>query len=103
MCMNVVVSYVAVDNLQRDGSMDSPWRSLDWLEKSLREESALTRDLQGSGGSGGKRGQDVYVPMTDVRMRRSGSGQDRDDLTMTDIRMKKGGWVDGWAGGRQSC
>ena len=62
---------VAVENLQKDYGMDSPWHVVDRLEK-----------------RGSKRRQDdVYLPMTDIRMRRSGG-----PLTMTDIRMKKEGW-----------
>ena len=72
-----VVSYGAVENLQ-DYGMDSPWHVVDRLEKSLPSD---------------KRRQDVYVPMTDVRMRRSGGGGGGDVTTMTDIRMKKEGWV----------
>ena len=63
----------------QDYGMDSPWHVVDRLEK-----KSLPSD---------KRRQDVYVPMTDVRMRRSGGGGGGDVTTMTDIRMKKEGWV----------
>jgi len=56
--------------IKKDYGMDSPWHVVDRLEK-----------------RGSKRRQDdVYLPMTDIRMRRSGG-----PLTMTDIRMKKRG------------